>query len=341
MTKLAERLNVCTPVPLPPAHLGLRWEELKAVHAPSLVRLIRASQISDGAISFTSDAEIADMIEGVRGRTLISSIVGVDSKGEVQAIATVHIPTGAKKNVLASLEATVSPTWRRRGIGRVLLSWQDQTARALILEKYGPDSNVKVTIGGVVHGNNPSARSLFVAAGYTPERTFDVMYADLNSPLVSYPLAEGYLFAPWPTGKKLEEVRDLHLGAFEDHWGDRTQYLSWWEDALANLDARWSSIVLDSKGEIAGYCAIARPVTKWMLTGVKELYAELIGVNRKHRGQGLARAMLSKAVFAAREDGMERFGLDVDIDNPSSAAKIYASIGFETQRSFTYYSVDL
>ncbi|WP_073709845.1 GNAT family N-acetyltransferase [Boudabousia liubingyangii] len=341
MSTLQERLNISTAVEMPPGHLGLKWESLDARHAPSLAALIRKSQSFDLATYPTSDAAIADMVEGRTENTLISTIVGLDNCGEVQAAATVYLPLKATKQISVTLDASVSPSWRGRGLGRVLLRWQDQTARSLILQEYGPDSQQVVKISAAVAGNNDSARSLFIAAGYTPERTFDVMYADLARPLVTYRLNDEYEFHPWPEGCAVEEVRQLHQETFQDHWGSQETTLSWWDDSMDNLDRRWSCIVRDKKGELAGYCVVARPVSRWMLTGVKELYAELVGVSRSHRGKGLARAMLSHAVERAREDGMQSFGLDVDVDNPSAAGQIYTAIGFEPKSSYTYYSVVL
>ncbi|OKL49942.1 GNAT family N-acetyltransferase [Boudabousia marimammalium] len=341
MRTLSERLACPSPVPLPPGHLGLRWEPLRADHAPQLVELVRNSQRFDGGQSQTTDTELADMIEGGSGNTIIRSLVGMDAAHRMQAVAAVRVPRNARSRINASLEATVAPQWRGRGIGRVLLSWQDHTVRDLIREAYGDDCTLEVSISAIVPGNNESARSLFVAAGYTPVRTFDVMYVDLNQPVVNYYLPEGYHFVPWPADDSIEKVRDLHMDAFQDHWGDSSENLSWWESALTDLDVRTSTLVVDSAGDIAGYAVISRPATRWMLTGVKELYIELVGVSRNHRGNGIARAMLSEAIKKAKAQGMQRFGLDVDVDSPSNAGQIYASIGFETVKNFTYYSVEL
>ncbi|AOZ72683.1 hypothetical protein BK816_04745 [Boudabousia tangfeifanii] len=342
MPTLAERLTYPDEIALPPAHLGLKWEPLQAAHAPEVAELVRDCQRYDGAIASTSDAELADMIEGGRGQTVIKAIVGFDHHRKPQALAAVRVPTDATKSVHATLEASIAPTWRGRGIGRVVLVWQDHTARKIIHETYGDQSTIGVEISAIVQGNNDSARSLFVAAGYTPERTFDVMYADLARPIVTYQLSPDYEFASFPVGDEREKVRQLHLETFNDHWGDQRDFNDWWESAMASLDLRWSTIVREkATGEIAGYAVVARPVTRWMLTGIKELYAELVGVSRKHRGKGLARAMLSYAVETARADGMQRFGLDVDVDNPSGAGQIYTQIGFEPLKNFTYYTVEL
>jgi ribosomal protein S18 acetylase RimI-like enzyme len=60
-------------------------------------------------------------------------------------------------------------------------------------------------------------------------------------------------------------------------------------------------------------------------------YIDYIGVHRRARGHGVAKALLHTVIRDAQERGRNRVDLEVDADSPTGADGLYASMGWETR----------
>ena len=65
-------------------------------------------------------------------------------------------------------------------------------------------------------------------------------------------------------------------------------------------------------------------------SGAPGTYVDYIGVHRRARGRGVAKALLSTVVADAARRGRDRISLEVDADSPTGAADLYRSLGWET-----------
>lgn len=59
-------------------------------------------------------------------------------------------------------------------------------------------------------------------------------------------------------------------------------------------------------------------------------YVEYIGVHKRARGRGVAKALLNAVIADAAARGRDRVGLEVDADSPTGADGLYRSMGWET-----------
>jgi ribosomal protein S18 acetylase RimI-like enzyme len=59
-----------------------------------------------------------------------------------------------------------------------------------------------------------------------------------------------------------------------------------------------------------------------------------LAVHPQHRRRGLGEALLHHAARAYRAAGVERVGLKVDSDNPTSAGRLYERLGYRTDRTY-------
>ncbi len=169
---------------------------------------------------------------------------------------------------------------------------------------------------------------VLVANGFHRVRKFELMYRDLDSePLVSRHDDTRYRIVTWDD-TRLDEIRRVHLAAFTDHWGSATDADMWWSIACTRVEPRWSYLAVDEDDRVVGYFIVGNPREHSERIGIREAYAEILGVSRDHRGGGLARALLAAGEQAARADGVSRFGLDVDTDSPSGANTFYQRCGF-------------
>jgi mycothiol synthase len=57
-----------------------------------------------------------------------------------------------------------------------------------------------------------------------------------------------------------------------------------------------------------------------------------VSVRRPWRRRGLAKALLSRSLVAARDAGYTSAGFDVDAENPTGALGLYESLGFQSER---------
>lgn len=338
---LCERLAPSSSVTYPGEHLGLTWRTLRAKDGAEITSLIRACERADDALSSCSEGQIADLLEfGSDGR-IADAIVGLDGADSLRALAWVEVATPDCEIARADVNAFIEPSWRGRGIGRAVLKWQEARARQLLVEMFGEESELPARLANLVDSHVDDRRRLYMAAGFAPHRTFQIMHRDFHceEPEVVEP-SGGYTIVPW-IPELDNEIRALHIRAFNDHWGTCADTLEWWANARPHMQKRWSFVALAPSGEVAGYILVCRHPARWIHTGVSEAYAELLGVDPGARGHGLARALITKAMHAAYQSQVERFGLDVDKDNPHGAHSFYERLGFYPAGEQVFYALDL
>ena len=171
MTGLAQRLTPPGSVPYPGNHLGLRWRPMIGRDAPAVYALISLIEDDDNAIRRTSVDDIADMMEGENGRDWVDTIVGLDAKRNICAVASVRVLRGIHEAATAVVSAFIHPHWRGRGVGRALLYWQDGRARQMLVEAFGAESEVPASISNLVDAHMTDRRRLYIAAGFFAKRT--------------------------------------------------------------------------------------------------------------------------------------------------------------------------
>ncbi|MDC4233181.1 GNAT family N-acetyltransferase [Actinomyces sp. B33] len=339
MTGLAERLAPPESVPYPGEHLGLRWRTFTASDAPAVFDLIRSVEHADSSFRRTGAGEIADMIEGRFGRDWVDTIIGLDADRRICAVGIVRVLRAVDDGAHAVINAFIHPHWRGRGIGRALLYWQDGRARQMLVEAFGGQSPIPASIANFVDAHMTDRRRLYIAAGFYAKRTFQVMYRELTGGEIMPQARHGYRVVGWDDAP-IDRVRDIHLRAFRDHFHSQMSPV-WWDEAMNELDPRWSFIALSPEGEPVGYCLTGRPADRWAATGRTEAYVSLLGVDRDHRGKSLARVLLESSAAAAAANGMTRIGLDVDTLSASNAHGIYEHLGFVDDQAEVYYTIDL
>ena len=223
-------------------------------------------------------------------------------------------------------------------MGRALLYWQDGRARHMLVETFGAESDVPVSISNLVDAHMTDRRRLYIAAGFFAKRIYRVMYRDLAGGEVAPQARHGYRIVPWSQVPQ-EQIRAIHMEAFQQAFRSPLRAL-WWDDAMNHFDPRWSFVAVDSEGEVVGYAMTGRPAQRWVATGRSEAYIYLLGVAEAHRGRSVASALVGNAVAAASASGASRIGLDVDMSSPDRAHSIYEHLGFVDEAAEVYYTID-
>lgn len=338
---LAQRLKPAEYVSYPKAHLGLTWELLKTTDLAELLQLIRYCENHDQALHPVNDQRIAQFAEYNLGILPAEAIIGRDNAGNLVAFAGVEIQTPDIDLARAEVVAFIHPKYRGRGIGRAVLKWQENKARQLFLKILPPDSQTDVRLANLVDAHLADRRRLYIAAGFSPRRTFEVMYHQFkHTPIQAIQPKGNYQIKPW-TEKADSAIQTAHDLSFNDHWGTLEEARSWFQLARPSLDPRWSFIALDKQNQIVGYIMVCRHPARWIQAQRSEAYIELLGVAPNARAYGIGKSLITHAMAAVQQAGISYIGLDVDKDNPHGAKDFYARLGFTTEGLQVYYALDL
>lgn len=78
----------------------------------------------------------------------------------------------------------------------------------------------------------------------------------------------------------------------------------------------------------------------WDVQGFTEGWTNLLGVAAARRGQGIAQALLVRAMSAYSAAGLEQAGLAVDVENPR-ALQLYTGLGYAEHGRETSWVLDV
>jgi mycothiol synthase len=329
--------TVAVTLPDAPAIPGLRFRRLRderdwAIQAD----LYRAASLAD-------DTDYVPTAEGLRIETENQSgfqldrdllLAEVDGRVIASAEGVVAIRDGRPVHQLSGV---VHPDWRRRGIGRAMLRWNERRAREVASDRPPATDGPEPELGSWVSESETGAIALLEGEGYAPRRYYFSMIRRGLDDVEPIPLPDGLELRP----VEESQHRAIWLAddeAFRDHYEHRAQTE---EDYVAlfsqpELDTSLWQVAWDGD-EIAG------SVLPWVWPeeneafGVDRGWLERISVRRPWRRRGLARALIAAGLIALRERGMTEAMLGVDAENLTGALRLYEAMGFEVKQRSTAY----
>lgn len=335
---LAHRAAPPAEATVPGDHLGLVWRPLTTDDADQAFALLERCEAVDQPTMRTGRSRVEEILARPATGMKADSLGGFDSGGELRAAAFVHAPLGDETHARVFISASVDPAWRGRGLGRALLTWQDDRARQILATL---DPALPGRIAAYVDERLEDRRRLYAAAGFSPKRTFREMRLRLSEEPEVSRVPEGYEIRQW-TPELDDAVRRAHNEAFRDHWGSQPVDEDTWAARAGEIEPAWSVVAVHlASGSVAGYALTARHEHQWEALGHSEGYTELLGVLREHRGSGVARALLGSVLTALYRDGIEVAALDVDMENPSGAYHFYERMGYRPGTARILYTVEV
>jgi GNAT superfamily N-acetyltransferase len=231
-------------------------------------------------------------------------------------------------------QGRVLPAWRRRGLGRAMLHYNESRLRAVAATH--PDDGPRVFISYALDtaiGTNAQ----LISAGYAPARHFFHMVRDLSDDISLFPLPPGLEVRP-AQPEHFRQIWEAEQEALQDHWG----YTPATEDDFRtvlndpNFDPSLWRIAWDGDqvaGQVRSFIDAGDNEKRQLLRG----YTEYISVRRPWRKRGLARALISLSLQAVKARGMTEAALRVDSENLSGALRVYESCGFRVEQRSTEY----
>lgn len=294
---------------------------------PEIVRVTNADLAADGVRERASIGELtsqfrrsSDAFEPMRDILMAES--------ERVVIGTVRIDwidTADGKREFRSRGA-VDPAWRRRGVGRSLLT----AAVSLMRERLAESPTDRPVVIGMFVDEVQTARAALVRSeGYEPVRWFFEMERSVEGELPAEPvLPDGIELRP-ASRDDAHRIWEADHEAFRDHWGgfDTSEgaFLRWVESAEFRPEL---FVVAWDGDEIAGAVLNAIYHDENVELGMRRGWLDSVFTRRPWRGRGLARALIVRSLRVIANQGLDTAALGVDVDNPSGALRLYESCGF-------------
>ncbi len=225
-------------------------------------------------------------------------------------------------------DAAVDPEFRGQGIGTFLAAWMRDTARR----------RGCVTIRMPVREGSPADR-LLTALGYHHAATSWVLHLPPDTLIPERSLPEGHEIRT-ATSDEDRAVWTLLEDAFLE-WADRER--EEFSDFMAQTRLRpdfepWNlRVVTSSDGEIvaAAIVLLSHPTDDQPV----EAYVDRIGVRARHRGLGLAQALLADCFRVARDHGAVRSSLSTD--SRTGALSLYEKVGMQVSEVWVNRAIHL
>ncbi|MFZ5870535.1 MAG: GNAT family N-acetyltransferase [Actinomycetota bacterium] len=315
--------------PVPPSEAllrtGLRWRPIEDADA--------------AAERFAEDDLHDELLGGSWKDPRLDSLLGVDPDGVPRAFGHVEVRPGDTRTVRAFCWGGVHPRWRRRGIGRAVLAWQEDVGRRKIAAtgRHGPARLL-------VHAEEQAVdrRRLAARAGFAPVRWYVDMSRSLGASPPHVPHTDGVRIVPFHA-ELSERVRLAHNESFAEHWGSEPRSEEDWARSTVgtrHFRADWSFVVLDGD-RVAAYTLASAYRQDWEAQGYTCGWTDLLGARPAWRGRRLAPALLAASMRAMAASGMQRADIGVDSENASGALQLYTSLGYEPQRRSVAYAKEI
>jgi len=261
--------------------------------------------------------DLEDIVSGWQrpGFDLATDSIGVFEGDEMVACAEVFRGRRA--------DACVRPGHRGRGIGRALLRWTWDTARAAGSSLVGQP---------VPEGS--SAAELLRKNGYDELWTSCILELPPDAALQHPQLPPGISIGPYQRGQDERAAFQTVEDAFGE-WPDRDP--SDFDDWAAMVLQRpgfepWQlQLAVDEKGDVVGVCNV-------VVSGGSAFVSQL-AVRRDQRGRGLGRALLVRAFAEGRQRGTRR--AELSTDSRTGALGLYLHVGMRVTHTFVHLAKSL
>ena len=236
--------------------------------------------------------------------------------------------------------AFLLPEWRRKGLGRVMLRFNERRLREIAAEqiKGGTlDADAVRYFEAYADDGEVGKKTLFLDEGYEAVRYGFDMVRPLSDPVEVTPLPEGIEVHPGQP-ELYRAIWEAAEEAFLDHWnsvpGTEMDYQRF--VTSPTFDPNLWKVGWDGD-QVAGSVLNFLNADENAEYQRKRGYTEGISVRRPWRKRGLATALITRSLKMFQEMGMTEAALAVDAQNLSGALRLYESVGFrQTKRSASY-----
>lgn len=307
---------------------GAAWRPLTPGDAAAMSALQQACFEVDGGYRITP-SEMRDEFDLYGEHADTDSIGAFTADGELVAMAWNQASSSAATEHRFFIFLFVHPDRRGRGVEDTLLEWIARRARARSADVADGLPSSLYRYG--VYETMTDDLALMGRHGYVPARYFTENARDLAQPIPDHSLPASLQARSWSEAVSADGLA-VHNASFMDHWGSQPTTAHAWktlENEFFLPGASW--VVYDGERPVA-YLKSSQYPHDFVDRGRTEAWIEGIGTARSHRGRGIASALLTMALLAFRDDGMEFACLGVDAESPTGANRLYERLGFVPEK---------
>ncbi len=256
----------------------------------------------------------------------------VDPTGRVVAWGVVHDRASGRTEVTV----LVAPDAAEQDLlARALLAWADGAAAQVAALRRA----TRTQLDAGTDADDDRQRAWLTAAGYTRVRTWLQMVRPVVPGEVGPGPRPGVRVRRvaehangLPTAEDLQTVHLVLEQSFADHFNSYREGFAEFvvrlqEDPWHRWDHWWIAEVELDEGWLPGGALISS-VSPPDASGAYGSYVDYIGVHRRARGRGVAKALLGTVVADAARRDRNRVSLEVDADSSTHADGLYLSLGW-------------
>jgi mycothiol synthase len=315
---------------------GLRFRHFRGERDyPHLAAVLSASEAADGIERKVTAEDLAKAYQRLVNCDPYKDMLIAEVAGE--AVGYVRGEWG-DKNTGRGYEHSgfLVPHWRRKGIGHAMLDWAEK--RLFEIASAHPKEEAKFFQVAVAQSQEGTA-ILLERAGYRAVRYFFQMVR---------PTLDDIPVSPFPDGLELRPVTPAHYPAVwkavdetsREEWGYREsaegEYEEWLESPRFQPHL-WQIAWDTATDEVVGHVLTLIDEERNAQFNRKRGYTEGIGVDRRWRRRGVARALIARSLQAQKEAGMTESALMAHSANASGATSLYESCGFQVVKRIAIY----
>ncbi len=265
--------------------------------------------------------------------------VVVDPAGRVVGWGVVHDRAAGRTEVTVLVAPDATGTREQDAVATGLFAWADREAAEVAALRRVHQTQLDSACGA----DDDRQRAWLAAAGYSRVRT----WLQMVRPVRAEEGQEGALAAPragvrvrrvhehangLPTAEDLQTVHLVLEQSFADHFNSYREGFAEFvvrlqEDPWHRWDHWWVAEV-EQEGEWRPGGALISSVSPPDASGAYGSYVDYIGVHRRARGRGVAKALLNTVIGDAARRGRPRVSLEVDADSSTNADGLYLSMGW-------------
>jgi mycothiol synthase len=301
---------------------------------PAIADLVRLGERHDGIPRVMSDEELTEDLGASYVDLDLDTRVAVVDDRIVGWAAIWHPPAEAGIDRI-DVDGVVDPASRGQGVGRVLLGWSVERARE---RAAALTHGLPTVIRADADDRDDERRRLFGRFGFVESRYSDELIQRLDGDLPAVDPPDGIRILPWDDARD-EELRALRNETFADHWGSSAVDAELWQELVRGHFHRpdLSVFAVDEDDRAVGFSVNWHYPQDEEVTGRRDGEVAILGTSRPWRGRGVASSLIARSLAIFAEAGMTHGMIVVDTENPTGAARLYRSLGFEpVRRTVTY-----
>jgi GNAT superfamily N-acetyltransferase len=303
-----------------------------------IAALVAAHQDAVKGSSGVDPAGVAASVTGT-GSWTRRQVVVEDSDERLLAWASVHDRAAGRTVVDLTVHPNAADAADADPLAAALLAWAETTARAIAAQRDLPATQLDAS---ALAGDERQRRWL-ADAGYRHTRA----WLHMSRPVTAEESEPGALPAArsgvhvrrvaehddgLPLAADLQTVHQMLEESFTDHFNSyRESFPEFVQRLREDPGHRWDHwwiATLDEDGVEVPGGALVSSVLPPDAAGVRGSYIDYIGVHRRARGRGVAKALLHTVIADTARRGRNRLDLEVDADSPTGADQLYASMGW-------------